>query len=145
MQRLSRVDRTARQKLELQIFLLYLLGVCSRRHPVMTSGCLFTVARQHYFKCECKCCGALSCFIQKCISLRLFSGKGLLFPKICTFEFLLHRGIPIVNWFFPRRSMWPIDPIKGWFQLLTSTHHWTRAWINTEIMQIELLWNKPLR
>ena len=40
MQRLSRVDRTARQKLELQIFLLYLLGVCSRRHPVMTSGCL---------------------------------------------------------------------------------------------------------
>ena len=40
MQCLSRVDRTARQKLELQIFLLYLLGVCSRRHPVMTSGCL---------------------------------------------------------------------------------------------------------
>ena len=40
MQCRSRVDRTARQKLELQIFLLYLLGVCSRRHPVVTSGCI---------------------------------------------------------------------------------------------------------
>ena len=38
MQRFSCVDRTARQKLELRIFLLYLLGVCSRRHPVVTSG-----------------------------------------------------------------------------------------------------------
>ena len=105
----------------------------------MSSSCdirvHFTVARQHYFKCECKCFGALSCFIQKCISLRLFTGKGLLFPKICTFEFLFHRGIPIVNWFFPCRSMWRIDPIKGWFQPHTSIRHWTREWINTEIMQ----------
>ena len=44
----------------------------------------FKVARECYFKCECKCCGALSCFIHKCVSLRLFTVKTLLFPKSCT-------------------------------------------------------------
>ena len=43
----------------------------------------FRVARDCYFKCECKCCGTLSCFIHKCVSLRLFTVKTLLFPKIC--------------------------------------------------------------
>ena len=42
------------------------------------------VARECYFKCECKCCGALSCFIHKSVSRRLFTAKTLLFPKICT-------------------------------------------------------------
>ena len=37
----------------------------------------FSVARQCYFKCECKCCGTLSCFIQKCVSLWLFTVKTL--------------------------------------------------------------------
>ena len=44
----------------------------------------FRVARECYFKCECKCCGALSCFIHKSVSRRLFTAKTLLFPKICT-------------------------------------------------------------
>ena len=44
----------------------------------------FRVARECYFKCECKCCGALSCFIHKNVSRRLFTAKTLLFPKICT-------------------------------------------------------------
>ena len=39
-----------------------------------------------------------------------------------TREFMLHRGKPTMNWFFPRRSMWPIDQIKfkDWFQLRIS-------------------------
>ena len=55
--------------------------------------------------------------------------------KICTFEFMLYRGKPTMNWFFPRWSMWQIDQIKDWFQLRTSIRHWTREWIKTEIMQ----------
>ena len=93
----------------------------------------FRVARQRYFKCECKCY-ALSCFIQKCVSLfnRLFTVKTLLFPKICTF---VHQGIPTTNWFCPHRSMLLIDQIKDWFQLRTSIRRWTREWIKTEMMQ----------
>ena len=74
----------------------------------------FWVARQCQIKCECKCCGVLSClsFIQKCISLVLFTVQTLLFPKISTFEFVLHQGKPTMNWFFPRWSMWQIDQIK---------------------------------
>jgi len=54
---------------------------------------------------------------RKYASGRLFTVKTLFFPKICTFEFMLHGGKPTLNWFFPRRSMWPIDQIKYWFQL----------------------------
>ena len=109
----ARVDCTARQKLQYRS-----LGC-----PQLTSSSFdvrvhFRVARQRYFKCECKCY-ALSCFIQKCVSLfnRLFTVKTLLFPKICTF---VHQGIPTTNWFCPRRSMLLIDQIKDWFQLRTS-------------------------
>ena len=41
----------------------------------------FRVARKRYFKCECKCCGALSCAIQKCVSLSV---------QNLVFEFMLH-------------------------------------------------------
>ena len=57
----------------------------------------FWVARQCQIKCECKCCGAQSCFIQKCISLVLFTVQTLRFPKICTFEFMLHQDKQTIN------------------------------------------------
>ena len=63
------------------------------------------------------------------------TSKPFLFPKICTFEFMLYRGKPTMNWFFPHWSMWQIDQIKDWFELRTSIRRWTREWIKTEIMQ----------
>ena len=48
-----------------------------------------------------------------------FYRQNLAFPKICTFAFTLHRCKPTMNLFFLRRSMWPIDQIKDWFQLRT--------------------------
>ena len=54
---------------------------------------------------------------QKCVSVRLFTVKNLLFPKNYTFEFILHGGEPTMNKFF--RSF-PADRcdrcIKDWFQ-----------------------------
>ena len=131
----SRVDRTARQKLELWIFLL--ISWCQQ---LTSSSCdvrvHFRVARQCYFKCKANAVGHYHILIIiKCVLLRLFTVKTLLFLKICTLEFMLHWGKPTMKWFFPCRSMRPIGRIKSWFQLHTSIHRWTREWIKTEIMQ----------
>ena len=67
----------------------------------------FGVARQCYFKCKSNAVGHYHILSKlKCVSLWLFTVKTLLFLKICTFEFMLHRGKPTINnWFFPCRSM----------------------------------------
>ena len=57
----------------------------------------FWVARQCQINCECKFCGALSCFIQKCVSLVLFTVQTVLFPKISSFEFVLHQDKQSIN------------------------------------------------
>ena len=96
----------------------------------------FRVARQCYFKCKSNAVGHFHVLFKlKCVSLRLFTVKTLLFLKICALEFMLHWGKPTMKWFFACRSMRPIGWIKSWFQLHTSIHRWTREWIKTEIMQ----------
>ena len=69
----ARVDCTARQKLELRIF----LQICW--FPQLMSSSFdvrvhFRVARQRYFKCECKCC-ALPCFIQSAFHFGFLPSK----------------------------------------------------------------------
>ena len=66
------------------------------------------VARECYFKCKCKCCGALSCFIHKCVSLRLFTAKPCFSLKSVLWihvtqrqtnsEFVLSPPIDVTDW-----------------------------------------------
>ena len=107
-------SRTARQKLELWLFLQisWVFVVASSSCDVLVH---FWVARQRYFKCECG--GALSWSLVRFTSA--FYRQNLASPKMCTFAFTLHRCKPTMNLFFLRRSMWPIDQIKDWFQLRT--------------------------
>ena len=66
----------------------------------------FRVARQCYFMRESNAVGHYHIlFIIKCVSLRIFTVKTLIFLKICTLECMLHWGKPTMNWFFPCRSM----------------------------------------
>ena len=44
-------------------------------------------------------------FYSKVRFISPFYCQTLLFPKVCTFEFMLHRDKPTVNWFSPRRTM----------------------------------------
>ena len=101
----------------------------------------FRVARQYYFKCKCKCCGTLSCFIQKCVLRRLFTVKTLLFPKICV-HLWIHVTLRQTNNELVLSP--PIDVIKDWFQLHPSIRRLTPEWIKTKIMQIKWLWNTLL-
>ena len=44
-------------------------------------------------------------FYSKVRFISPFYCQTLLFPKTCTFEFMLHRDKPTMNWFSPRRTM----------------------------------------
>ena len=58
----------------------------------------FRVARQCYFKCKSNAVGHFHVLFKlKCVSLRLFTVKTLLFLKICTLEFMLHWGKPTMK------------------------------------------------
>ena len=111
-------SRTARQKLELWLFLpiSWVFVVASSSCDVLVH---FWVAMQRYFKCECG--GALSWSLSKSAFHFGFLPSKPCFPllKMCTIAFTLHRCKPTINLFFLRRSMWPIDQIKDWFQLRT--------------------------
>ena len=100
----------------------------------------FGVAMQCYFKC--KCCGTLSCFIQKCVLHWLFTVKTLLYPKICVHLWKIHVTLRQTN--NELVLSLPIDVIKDWFQLHPSIRCRTPEWIKTKIMQIKWLWNTLL-
>ena len=102
----------------------------------------FGVAMQCYFKCKCKCCGTLSCFIQKCVLQWLFTVKTLLYPKICVHLWKIHVTLRQTN--NELVLSLPIDVIKDWFQLHPSIRCRTPEWIKTKIMQIKWLWNTLL-
>ena len=102
----------------------------------------FGVAMQCYFKCKCKCCGTLSCFIQKCVLHWLFTVKTLLYPKICVHLWKIHVTLRQTN--NELVLSLPIDVIKDWFQLHPSIRCRTPEWIKTKIMQIKWLWNTLL-
>ena len=93
-------DCTARQKLNCECFYRSLgcpqLLSSSFDVRVYYQGCQVTLL-QVRMQMQCTVM-----FYSKCISLRLFTVKTLLFSKICTFKFMLHRvrGIPFMNWFF---------------------------------------------
>jgi len=107
----------------------------SWRHPVLTSGCILGMLSNATSSANANAVVHYHVLFKRAFHFGFLKLKPFLFPKICTFEFMLCQGKPTMNWFFPRRSMWQIDQIKDWFQLRTSICRWTREWIKTEIMQ----------
>ena len=107
----------------------------SWRHPVLTSGCILGMPSYAISSANANAVVHYHVLFKRAFHFGILPSKPFLFPKICTFEFMLYRGKPTMNWFFPHQSMWPIDQIKDWFQLHTSIRRWTQEWIKTEIMQ----------
>ena len=107
----------------------------SWRHPVLTSGCILGMPSNTISSANANAVVHYHVLFKRAFHFGFLLSKPFLFPKICTFEFMLYRGNPTMNWFFPHRSMWQIDQIKDWFQLCTSIRRWTREWIKNKIMQ----------
>ena len=74
-------------------------------------------------------------FYSKVRFISPFYCQTLLFPKICTSEFMLHRDKPTMNWFSPRRTMWPI---QCWNQRLVLASHILRFEPASELNGFEI-------
>ena len=74
-------------------------------------------------------------FYSKVRFISPFYCQTLLFPKTCTFEFMLHRDKPTMNWFSPRRTMWPI---QCWNQRLVLVSHILRFEPESELNGFEI-------
>ena len=93
-----------------------LLGVCSWRHPVVTSECILGLPGN----------ATSSANANAVVHYHVLFKSVFHFPsKPC---FWIHVTLP-------RRSMWPINKIKDWFQPRTSIRRWTREWNTAGIMQ----------